>query len=257
MIRATHPQKARRPAEAPGVVYRHARRWAAFAAVLVGLTLPEMASASDDGTARTQPPAPQAERAVERLTDQLVRIVNDGTKDTAARERALAETLRTELDFETLSRFVLGRYAADLSDDQTRTFRRAFSDYVVGTYARVLARNAISGMTVVQSRRVTPGTAAVATQVAQRQGADTRWIWRMHRRDSGHWGVVDLQTPSASLAVNYRSEFGQLLDSQGFNALIHQIRSYTEREAALPAENRAILMLIRGMQANRLAFTAQ
>jgi ABC-type transporter MlaC component len=216
------------------------------------LTHPPAHAAED-----AQPPAPGAERAVDRLSDRLVTIAGDASKDTAARERALAKTLRGAMDFETLAPFVLGRHAADLDAAQRRSFRRTFADYVVATYARVLARHAIAEMEVVQSRRVTPHTAAVATRVARRQGEADRWIWRLHRRNSGGWAVVDLQTPSASLAVNYRSEFGHLLDQRGFDALIQQIRSHTERDAILPAENRAILMLIRGLQADRLALTAQ
>ena len=59
--------------------------------------------------------------------------------------------------------------------------------------------------------------------------------------------------PTASLAVNYRSEFGHLLDSRGFDTLIQQIRTHTEREAVLRAENRAILVLIRGLRAGELS----
>jgi len=245
--------KADRPAVRAAARWR-STRWVPIAAVLVGFALPHAAAASEAG----QPPAPQAERAVERLNDRLIGIVNDASKDTAAREQALAQTLRSELDFDTLARFVLGRYTSDLSDAQKDTFRQTFADYVVSTYAGMLARNAIADMTVTQSRKVTDDTAAVATRVARRHGEDARWIWRMHRGgDAGRWAVVDLQTPGASLAVNYRSEFGHVMESSGFDALIQQIRSHTERDAILPAENRAILMLIRGIQANKLALSAQ
>lgn len=251
-LRAPRHQ-ADRPA-GRGVGRWRTTRWVAIAAVLVGLALPHAAAASEAG----QPPAPQAERAVERLNGRLIGIVNDASKDTAARERAVAQTLRSELDFDTLARFVLGRYAGDLSDAQKDTFRQTFADYVVGTYAGMLARNAIADMTVTRSRQVTDDTAAVATRVVRRHGEDARWIWRMHRgAESGRWAVVDLQTPTASLAVNYRSEFGHVMERSGFDALIQQIRSHTERDAILPAENRAILMLIRGIQANKLALTAQ
>ena len=252
MIGQVHHKAAARPDTPRSRI----ARWAPVVAVLLSLAVAHVAQASDPSDRRTQPPAPEAERAVERLNDQLVAIVNDGAKDTAARERALAKTLRSEMDFDTLARFVLGRYRAQLTRDQRQTFRQTFSDYVVETYARLLARNAIADMAVITSRKVTADTAAVATRVARRQGQSARWVWRMHRRDSGRWAVVDLQTQTASLAVNYRSEFGQLLDRRGFDALIQQIRTHTEREAILPAENRAILMLIRGMQANELALTA-
>ena len=232
----------------PATTRRRIARWAPIAAVLLSLAGAHAARALDTSSEHAQPPAPEAERTVERLNDRLVAVLNDGAKDTAARERGLAKTLRSEMDFDTLARFVLGRYAAELTRDQRQTFRQTFADYVVETYARLLARNAIADMAVIASRKVTADTAAVASRVARRQGRSARWVWRMHRRDSGRWAVVDLQTPTASLAVNYRSEFGHLLDSRGFDALIQQIRTHTEREVVLPAENRAILMLIRGMQ---------
>ena len=253
MIGQVQPQAAARPE----IARRRVARWTPIAAVLLSLTLAQTAKATEDPTdERTQPPALQAERAVDRLNDRLVAIVNDGAKDTAARERALAKTLRSELDFDTLAQFVLGRYTNELNRDQRHRFRQTFADYVVRTYARLLARNAIAEISVIRSRRVTADTAAVATRVARPQGKTARWVWRMHRRDSGRWAVVDLQTPTASLAVNYRSEFGNMLDRRGFDALIRQIRIHTDRDAILPAENRAILMLIRGMRADTLALTA-
>ena len=48
----------------------------------------------------------------------------------------------------------------------------------------------------------------------------------MHRRDSARSAVADLQTMTASLAVNDRSEFGNMLDRRGFDA---RIRSHTDR----------------------------
>ncbi len=252
MIGQVQPQETARLATAR----RRIARWAPIAAILLSLAVAQAARAADPADGPTQPPAPEAERAVERLTDRLVAIVNDGAMDTAARERALAKTLRAEMDFDTLARFVLGRYTTELTDDQKHTFRQTFADYVVATYARLLARNAIAEMAVIASRMVTADTAAVATRVTRQQGRTGRWVWRMHRRDSGRWAVVDLQTPTASLAVNYRSEFGNMLDRRGFDALIRQIRTHTDRDAIMPAENRAILMLIRGMQADKLALTA-
>nr|WP_242480510.1 ABC transporter substrate-binding protein [Rhodovibrio sodomensis] len=249
------PKTAVWPAGPTVAVRRPIATFAGTIAVLAGLALAP--AAAEPSTGASQPRAPEAERAVARLGERLVTTVNDASKDTGARERALENALRAALDFDALADFVLGRYAAELSADQKATFQRTFSAYVVGTYARVMAGNAIDDLDVVKSRKVSADTAAVATRVARRTADDTRWIWRLHRREPGCWGVVDLQTPAASLAVNYRSAFGNLLDRRGFDGLIQQIHAHTKREAVLPSENRAILMLIRGLQANRLALTAQ
>jgi ABC-type transporter MlaC component len=209
-------------------------------------------SCAPDGPSAAPPTAP-----VERLSMHFVNIVNDADKDTAARARSIAKALRAALDLDTLAGFVMGRYTGELDAAAQATFRRAFSDYLVTTYARVLARTALAEMTVVACRRVTPETAAVASRVVRPQGPEDRWTWRLHRTDGGRWAIVDLQTPAASLAVNYRSAFADLIDRRGFDGLIHRLRTHTGREVILPAENRAILMLIRGMRADRLALTAQ
>ncbi|MDZ7711673.1 MAG: ABC transporter substrate-binding protein [Rhodovibrio sp.] len=164
-------------------------------------------------TSTHRPPAPAAEQAVERLNDRLVAVLNDGAKDTAARERALAKTLRSAMDFDTLTRFVLGRYAAELTRDQRQTFRQTFADYVVETYARLLARNAISDMAVIASRKVTVDTAAVATRVARRQGQSARRVWRMHRRELRALGGRRPADPDGlargQLPLGIRSSVGQ------------------------------------------------
>ena len=67
-----------------------------------------------------------------------------------ARERALAATPRSELDCGTLARRVLGRYPTDLTDDQRHASRQTFADHVVGTHARLPARNAIAEMAVIR-----------------------------------------------------------------------------------------------------------
>jgi hypothetical protein len=46
----------------------------------------------------------------------------------------------------------------------------------------------------------------------------------MHRRDCGRWAVVDLQTMTASLTVNDRSKFGNMLSRRGFDALMRRRR---------------------------------
>ncbi|WP_027287929.1 MlaC/ttg2D family ABC transporter substrate-binding protein [Rhodovibrio salinarum] len=227
-------------------------RLALLGAFLMAVAAPQTAMATD---ASTQPRAPEAERAITRLNDRLVGVLNDGTKDTSAREHALANTLRDEIDFNTIASFVLGRYAAGLNGDQRRMFQHTFADYVVGTYSRLLSRNAIAKMSVTASRKVTPDTAAVSTHVDRRHGKETRWVWRVHRMETGHWRIVDLQTAGASLAVNYRSEFGDTLRQQGFDALIQEIRTHTKHGTALPDENQAILMLVGGDQDSKLALS--
>jgi len=256
MIPRGHHRPAARNAGVGADVQRGVARRAPVALLLVALALPGAASAASPQNGGGQTDAPAAAQAVDELCSRVVEIGHDGAKDTAERETVLARVLGAALDVRTLSRFVLGRYAAELDGRQTVAFRRAFADDLVAAYARLLARAEIAGIAVEGTRRITADTAAVATRVDRRNGAVAHWIWRLHRNPAGRWGVVDLRTPRASVALTYRSAFADLLDRRGVDGLIRALHARTGRRAALPAESRAMLMLLQGMQADTLALTA-
>lgn len=202
-----------------------------------------------------QPPAPPAAEAVANLGQQFRQVLADASLDTAARRQRLQSVLRRALDLSTLADFVCGRHAESLDPTQQRRFRRAFGAYVAKTYAGLLARQAVTDIAVVDSRRVTATTAAVATRIARPDGSQATWTWRLHRRD-GRYRVVDLQTRGVSLAVTYRSAFSGPLAHGRFEELIAALEG-DARDGTVDAERQALLRLLREFGDEQVALTAR
>lgn len=230
-IRLARPRPARSRPAGPRL---HWIRAAVLALPLAAAGLLPLAA-----PAATQPSAPKAERAVQRLADRALAILGDPSLDTDARAAALTTLLRDSLDVRTIADFVLGRHDRGLSETEEAEFRAVFAEHLVDSTARVLARQSIAGIEVMDSRKVTERTAAVSTQV--RRGPDRRatWTWRLHRRASGY-RVVDLQANGVSLAVSYRAEIGGDLTKQGLDQVLRGLRERTRRSDPIGFERMAL-----------------
>lgn len=221
-------------------------------AVLAGLLLAGPAVAEN----RSQPPSPKAEAAVEQVTAQALSVMRDSSLDTAGRRDALARLLRHELDIQTIADFVMGRHGQTLSDAERARFRAVFGDYVVSTYARLLAQQRVDTIDIAGSRTVTPKTAAVQTRVVRDDGTETNWTWRLHRRD-GSYRLVDLQTEGVSLAVTYRAKLGSALGREQLDGVLQRLRDQAALGDLMRFEKMALNQLLRDFNSANLALTAR
>lgn len=219
---------------------------AALTAALVLLA----ASPGQTGVAK-QSHAPEAAGAVERIADRTLSVLRDATLDTRARQRRLEHLLRDSLDLAAIADFTLGYHRTRLSESQQASFRKAFGDYVVASYARRISRRAPESLAVIASRQVTPTTAAVSTRTEKAGGDDVVWTWRLLERD-GRYRIVDMQMLGVSLAVTYRSKIGATLSNDGFEAVMAELRSHLEHGTAMQAEQLALFQLL-GLKPNKIA----
>jgi phospholipid transport system substrate-binding protein len=242
-------KRRRAPVRVPAGPGRGIAPWAFVLLLAAALALPGAPVAADP-----QSDARTAERRVEQIAGRVQEILQDPSRDTLARRAALSDLLRDGLDLRTIGDFVLGRYADQLDDVAEARFRDAFSDYVVRTYARLLARQSIDAVVVTGARAIGPYTAAVSTRIRRGEDRSASWTWRLHR-DGGTYRVVDLQTAGVSLAVSYRSAFGRRLADAGLDAVVADLRD--PAAAPMRFERLALLRLLRGLASDRLALTGQ
>lgn len=131
------------------------------------------------------------------------------------------EIVLPNFDFETMSRWVLGRYWRDADAVQRDRFVEEFRTLLVRTYATALLEYSNE-----QIRFPTqPDPAAdvlevtVRTEIVPRSGGPIPVNYSMHRRDD-RWLVFDVVIDGVSIVTNYRNTIAEQVRSQGLDAMI-------------------------------------
>lgn len=187
---------------------------------------------------QSQAPRDQgAEQFVQAQGQRLVSILADKSQSTADRMLVFRAAVNEIADVPYITRFVLGKYARTITQDQMQHFAAVFQDYSQDVYQKRLADFHADTLTVTGSLAREPGNVVVKTTVT---GGDTKQptkvSWRV-RGSGSNWKLVDVEVSGVSLAFTQRSDFVSTIDDNdgSIDALISRLEATTRRRAAVPA----------------------
>jgi len=142
--------------------------------------------------------------------------------------------LGPHVDFDRMSRWVLGKHWRTASPEQRERFQEVFRLLLVRFYTAALLEEPgqldellanRDGLIRYEPTRVGDSDRVnVRSTVTLPNGQEVPVIFAMHSRD-GRWKVYDVTVEGISLVSNYRSSFSQQIARQGLNALIEEIDS--------------------------------
>lgn len=172
--------------------------------------------------------AAPAQEALRALADDALAVLTDEAMDEQSRQQAFRDVLRRGFDVEAVSRFVLGRYWRQASEEERAAFARLFEDYIVTTYAVRLANYRAGMFEVLGARELDrPQHALVQSEIRPSAGPSVRVDWRMHE-NAGRWRVTDILVEGVSMAVAQRAEFASVIRRDGgVNGLIERLETLT------------------------------
>lgn len=161
---------------------------------------------------------------VEKTASNLVKALTEDPaklKDNpAAYEKIVKDILVPAIDFETISKRVMGKthYLASTPDQRTK-FQTAFKESLVSTYSAGLA---IFDSQEIKVLDATPGTEGKAIQsvnmeVKASDGTVFPLRFTMRKDNSGAWKVVNVVLNGVNVAKAYNSHFSESMIKHGGN----------------------------------------
>ncbi len=148
------------------------------------------------------------------------------------REKAFAAILREGFDLNLIARFVLGKYWRQASDEQRDDYLRAFSDFVITTYARRLGGFTGQSFEITGSKHAgEKKDVLVNTKIERPSGPPIQAAWRVRETD-GQARIIDVVVEGVSMAVTQRQEFAAVARRSGIDGLVQVLRAQTQRMAA-------------------------
>lgn len=128
------------------------------------------------------------------------------------------------IDFEAMSKLVLGPNWRAATPEQRTRFVNAFRDMLVRTYTTQLVEHIDKRIVVMPGRRPADETiATVNTEIVVGQGKPNVPVSYSMRYIDGRWRVYDLVIEGLSFVKNFRTSFETEIREKGLDALIARL----------------------------------
>jgi phospholipid transport system substrate-binding protein len=187
-------------------------------------------------------PAPQATAAgtdpasvVTDFGNRALKMLNDPGISETERQKRFRMLLDEDFDFNTVSRFVLGRYWQGASEAERRDFAVVFKDYVVQSYSRRFNEFTDTTFKVTGQRAENETNTIVRTDVTRRggTGAPAKVDWRV-AKEGANFKIIEVTIDGISMSLTHRQEFAAIMERNGgrVSDLITTLRTKVQSSAA-------------------------
>jgi phospholipid transport system substrate-binding protein len=166
---------------------------------------------------------------VRELSDAVIAVLQEKNLSADAKREKIRGIVQGYVDFSTMSRLVLARNWASLSDSQKAEFVEEFKQHLSVVYGKNVESYNNEKVQITGDRDEGRGDWTVQTKIIRPQGgADILVDYRLRQID-GSWKVIDLIIERVSLVSNFRSQFQEVMANGGIEKLLQLLR---EKNAA-------------------------
>lgn len=198
-----------------------------FLVSLFALALAAFGAALPAKEAASQRPSANAQALV---ADTTVALLNAFKREEASIRQdpthayaIVDEILSPHIDYDRVTRLILGKYWRQASPEQRQRFRDEFRDLQVRTYAIALLDYTDTDIRYLPTPHSSDtGRTMVRTQIPRRNGTPISVDYRLYRTD-GRWKVYDVLVEGVSLLTSYRATIGAQIAARGIDGVIAQL----------------------------------
>lgn len=203
----------------------------AFLAVICVVPLAGFARAEDG-----------AAKFVQEYGNKAVSVITDSAMSDGEKEQALSGLIEEIVDFERLTRLVLGKYARRISEEEASRFANLYHDYMLLTYVPRFKSYSGESIVVTSSHEVKDNFFLVKTQFERPQKEPVLVDFRLYKNEEGQYSVLDIVGEGVSLVNTQRSEFGSVIERKGMDYLLGALEKKIARlQSATPTQRDEML----------------
>ncbi len=177
--------------------------WLSLALALVLFVAPAKAAAPSD-----------AAGFINDLLNKALKTLDNKQLSDDERAKTFRDLLDKDFDMPRISRFVLGPYWREASEQEKQQFQKLFEDYVVRSYASRFSEYSGEQVKVTGSRPESETSTLVQSQVVRQNGPPAKVDWRV-RKDNNDFKIVDVDVEGVSMVLTQREEFSSVIQRSG------------------------------------------
>lgn len=172
--------------------------------------------------------APSAESAralIEEVSAEVLTILSDQSRGNRQKFDDLVVLLEQPIDLDLVARLILGRYWRTTDDGQRQQYLQLFREYALANLASKLHLYRGQSFEVTGAKVVSDQDALVTSRILSDGEPPLQVDWRLRQRSDGGLVTIDLIVEGVSLIVTLRSEFASVIERQGFDGLLVELRT--------------------------------
>jgi phospholipid transport system substrate-binding protein len=170
------------------------------------------------------PSADAARALIEEVSAEVLAILSNQALADRQKFDALVELLDEPIDLDLVARLILGRHWRSADDGQRQQYLVLFREYALANLASKLHLYRGQSFEVTGAKVVSDKDALVTSRILSEGEPPLQVDWRLRERDGAGPVTIDLIVEGVSLIVTLRSEFAAVIERQGFDGLLAELR---------------------------------
>lgn len=171
------------------------------------------------------PTSEQAESLVRGVGDEVIEVLADDGLSTDDKLARLIDLLDEPIDIDLVARLILGRHWRTATPEQQAEYLELFRDYALDSIASKLNLYDGQSFDVTSAKVLNERDALVTTLIISEDGRPPLKVdWRLREID-GTLVAIDVIVENVSMIVTQRSEFSSVVERQGMDGLLAELRS--------------------------------
>jgi phospholipid transport system substrate-binding protein len=165
-----------------------------------------------------------AKAATQEFVTQALEILRDKQKSVPQKRRELKPLMEARFDATEMARSTLGYHWRSLSPEQRTEFTQLFKAFIEAAYLDKVQDYSGQEVRFGQSRSISQGYQEVDTTIVQ-PGKDPIPVTYLLEQTPNGWKVYDVTVDNISIIANYRNQFNRVINEQGFQKLMGDLRA--------------------------------
>jgi len=162
---------------------------------------------------------------VKSLVNPALEILNDKSSPLKDRQQKLRQLVSSDVfDYTAMARSALGLHWKDINDQQRQDFTQVFTAFLRDSYISRIQDFSVQQVNYLGASDLGDGRSEVKTTIEQPGGAAPVQVNYMLRQEGGKWQIYDVTVDNISIAANYRNQFNRVINNQGFDTLMADLK---------------------------------
>ena len=168
---------------------------------------------------------------VQNTVNEALAVLRDKSAPLQQRQEKLRQIVAQSFDFTEMAKSALGYQWKKLMPQQQQEFTNVFISFIEDSYLSKLNDYRGQQVQFIKASQDGADYAQVNTNIV-REGKEPIHLDFRLMKEGGTWKIYDVTVDAISIIANYRNQFNRVMNNQGYDTLIKDLK---EKQAALAA----------------------